>query len=185
MTSQTCENCGKPNPDESNYCYACGHILPAGLNAIATHALPNGEPLKPQIRWGTAYFGETSLLRIHIRHTGEVVEARFKKECVLGRKHADSEPDVDLGPFGAVDLGVSRLHAKLTEQTYTVMVQDLGSRNGTFLNGERLIPKQPRVLRNEDELRLGHLVLRISFLNAPESPAIELPPPSSPLPPST
>jgi hypothetical protein len=165
---QICENCKRENPASEYYCYACGHILAAGLQAIATHNLPDAL-LKPQIRWGTAYFGEQMALRIHVRDTNELIEARFEEECVLGRKVEDVVPDIDLTPYHAVDMGVSRRHAKLTRQSATIMVQDLGSVNGTFLNGQKLLPYQPRVLRNEDELRLGHMVLRISYLRAPRS----------------
>jgi len=138
------------------------------MKRVATHALEDEQSLKPQVRWGTAYFGDHSVLRIHVRHSGEIVETRFKEACVLGREIEESHPDLDLTPYDAVKLGVSRQHVRLTQKIATIMVEDLGSRNGTFLNGERLIPKQPRVLRNEDELRLGHMVLRISFRSAPK-----------------
>jgi hypothetical protein len=165
---QTCENCRRINPGNEFYCFACGHILPAGLQAIATHNLPN-ESLKPQIRWGTAYFGDQMILRIHVRETNDLIEARFEKECVIGRAVEDVVPDIDLTPHNAVDLGVSRRHVKLTRQSATIMVQDLGSVNGTYLNGQKLLPYQPRVLRNEDELCLGRMTLRISFMRAPRA----------------
>jgi len=162
---QICENCHQSNSATDFYCYACGHILPIGMQIHSTHALPN-ETLKPQIRWGTAYFGEHMMLRIHVRDANELIETSFDDECVLGRKFEDADPNIDLTPYQATSLGVSRLHAKLTRQIETVMVEDLGSVNGTFLNGQKLVPYQPRVLRNEDELRLGHLKLRISFTRA-------------------
>jgi hypothetical protein len=170
MGEQFCENCGKANTEDATYCYACGHILPVGLAAIATHSLGSSDSLHPQIRWGTAYFGEQSVLRVHVRHTGAMFEAKFQLECILGRTAGDVVVDVDLTPYGAVDLGVSRQHAKLTRQDATIMVQDLGSINGTFLNGEKLIAHQPRVLRNEDELILGQMALRISFMRSPHLP---------------
>ena len=163
---QTCENCKRSNPASEFYCFACGHILPTGLKAIATQNLPN-ESLRPQIRWGTAYFGDQMVLRIMLRDTNDLIEARFENECIIGRAVEDVVPDIDLTPHNAVELGVSRRHIKLTRQSATIMVQDLGSVNGTFLNGQRLLPYQPRVLRNEDELRLGHMTLRISFMRAP------------------
>jgi hypothetical protein len=162
-----CENCGKPNPAHEAYCYACGHILPAGLQSIATHNLPGDQPLKPQLRWGTAFFGEHMILRVHVRDANELIETQFRNECLLGRVQHDTINSIDFSLYGAVELGVSREHAKLTRQSATIMVQDLGSTNGTFLNGQKLLPYQPRVLRNEDELNLGNLVLRVSFLRAP------------------
>jgi len=169
VEQQTCENCGKPSPPDETYCSSCGHILPAGLNALATHALENGQTLKPQIRWGTAYFGEHTVLRIHVRDTKAILEAKFEKECVIGRTVNDVMPDVDLTPYNAMDMGVSRRHVKLTRLLETIMVQDLGSVNGTYLNGQKLVPNQQRVLRNNDELRLGRLVLRVSYMSGPKT----------------
>jgi DNA-binding transcriptional ArsR family regulator len=58
------------------------------------------------------------------------------------------------------DSSVSRVHALLEKLAGSWFVQDLGSRNGTFVNGERVQVR--RVLRPSDELRLGRtrLVLR-------------------------
>ncbi|MCS7071755.1 MAG: FHA domain-containing protein, partial [Anaerolinea sp.] len=59
--------------------------------------------------------------------------------------------------------GVSRLHAAICRQDETLTIVDMGSSNGTHLNGQRLIPDQPRVLRDGDEIRLGKLVAHIYF----------------------
>lgn len=167
MSQIACPQCGKSNPADAAYCYACGTVLPAGKNKAQTHALPENGDLRHQIRWGTAYFGEQTILRIRVRDASAILETRFTDECVLGRTFGDEIVDVDLSPYEAVELGVSRRHVKLTRQSDTIMVQDLGSVNGTYLNGQRMIAYQPRVLRNEDELRLGRLVLRVSFMRAP------------------
>jgi hypothetical protein len=171
---QVCENCKRSNSASEYYCFVCGHILPAGLKAIATQNLPN-ESLKPQLRWGTAYFGDQMVLRILLRETNDLIETHFEDECIIGRAVENVAPDVDLTSHNAVELGVSRRHVKLTRQSATIMVQDLGSVNGTYLNGQKLMPYQPRVLRNEDELRLGHMTLRISFMRAPRTPDSEKP----------
>ncbi|MCU0489046.1 MAG: FHA domain-containing protein [Anaerolineales bacterium] len=52
--------------------------------------------------------------------------------------------------------GVSRRHAQITLQGDQCILEDLGSSNGTFLNGERI--SQPRRLRNGDVIRLGQSV---------------------------
>jgi hypothetical protein len=170
MSEQICDHCGKPNPENETYCFSCGQLLPAGRGAIATHKWENDQELKPQIRWGTAYFGDEMILRIHVRCTNDILQVVFKDECILGRVGDPEKSEIDLTPCKATEMGVSRRHAKLTRQHDTVMVQDLGSMNGTFLNGQKLLPHQPRVLRHEDELSLGHLALRVSFarINKPE-----------------
>jgi pSer/pThr/pTyr-binding forkhead associated (FHA) protein len=58
------------------------------------------------------------------------------------------------------DPSVSRTHALLEQLGAAWFVEDLGSRNGTYLNGQRITGR--RVVRPGDELRLGtvRVVLR-------------------------
>jgi hypothetical protein len=74
-------------------------------------------------------------------------------------------PRVTIGSSDAADVvvadgSVSRVHALLEWLGGSWFVQDLGSRNGTFVNGERVQVR--RVVRPSDEVRLGRarLVLR-------------------------
>lgn len=40
---------------------------------------------------------------------------------------------------------------------------DLGSANATYLNGQKLVANQSRILRDGDELRLAKMIVRINF----------------------
>jgi pSer/pThr/pTyr-binding forkhead associated (FHA) protein len=51
------------------------------------------------------------------------------------------------------DATVSRVHAVLENLGFAWSIRDVGSRNGTYLNGEKISAE--RVLRSGDELRLG------------------------------
>jgi pSer/pThr/pTyr-binding forkhead associated (FHA) protein len=51
------------------------------------------------------------------------------------------------------DETVSRLHAVFENLGFAWSLRDLGSRNGTFLNGEKITAE--RVLRSGDEVRVG------------------------------
>jgi pSer/pThr/pTyr-binding forkhead associated (FHA) protein len=91
--------------------------------------------------------------------------------CVVGRA---SDCDICL-PFAHAD--VSRYHCVFDFNPPLVWVRDLGSRNGTFVNGERLPPRagepwrdasgsqssEDWVLADGDEVRLGHVVVRVGI----------------------
>jgi diguanylate cyclase (GGDEF)-like protein len=77
------------------------------------------------------------------------------------------------------DEGVSRFHCKLHQQQNAVLVEDLGSRNGTYCNGERILPGL-RTLVEGDRLQIGTaMVLRFTYVETTGmAPVIE--PPSEP-----
>ena len=60
--------------------------------------------------------------------------------------------------------GVSRRHAKLSRQREAIVVEDLGSANGTFINGDRLMPYFPAILNDGDALQVGQVLLVVKFL---------------------
>lgn len=166
---QTCPHCGKQNPDNDAYCYACGHILPSALRDVIKETTRLDEVydnLEPKRRWGTAYFGQGGRLRFTFRDTNETLDLTLTTQLVVGRIHDPYSPDradVDLAAYGAVEKGVSRRHLVLRRDHDTVMVIDQGSANHTYLNGQQLIPYEPRILRDNDELRLGRLVVRVNY----------------------
>lgn len=166
MSAQVCQNCQRANPADALICANCGHLLPVGERARAAQMPPAVHALQRSVHWGTAYFGEESVLLLRVAHTGQHFEVSLRRECVLGRASADRRPDIDLTGYDAVEMGVSRRHVRISRQFGTALIEDLGSLNGTFLNGERLLPHQSRVLRHDDELQLGRLVLRVSFERA-------------------
>ena len=64
---------------------------------------------------------------------------------------------------------VSREHAQFITGTDSVLVQDLGSRNGTEVNGKRLAANQPQVLKSGDLIKVGTLTFAISIEGVPAS----------------
>lgn len=71
------------------------------------------------------------------------------------------ENQLDLQAYGAMDRGVSRVHCQLELQDGLICVTDLGSSNGTYISGKRLIPHQTYVLNKGEELILGLLPIQI------------------------
>lgn len=97
---------------------------------------------------------------LEIEGATEPLSLEEKAEYTLGRVDPASHsfPDIDLAPYGGVDAGVSRRHAKITrlgEDRYYIM--DLSSTNFTHVNGERLAAFEPKPLADGDEIFLGTL----------------------------
>jgi len=88
------------------------------------------------------------------------------------------------------DPQVSRQHARITRQGGLVVIEDLGSTNGTFANGVRLV--EPHTLVNGDVIGLGNAVTLTYYgmgIAATEvltgQPTVSSPPPSyAPQPPA-
>jgi hypothetical protein len=123
--------------------------------------------LERSVRWGSVFLGKSAMLALRIKGRQEPIHVEITGRCVIGRVHPRSEerPDLDLNKYGAFFHGVSREHVAITKDGNLLQIEDLGSTNGTYLNGMKLFPHQPRMLRDGDELCLGHLVMRIHFLN--------------------
>ena len=85
-------------------------------------------------------------------------------EAVIGRLDATRGvfPNIDLTPEGGLEGGVSRRHARIHRQKSQYFIEDLGSANGTFLNGQRLTPYLPHPLHDGDELQLGRVRIRVA-----------------------
>ena len=62
---------------------------------------------------------------------------------------------------------VSRRHAKVVQRGDRVTIEDLGSGNGTFVNGKRV--EEPVLLKHGDRLKLGPMLLRYESTSTEES----------------
>lgn len=84
------------------------------------------------------------------KHAGQVIRLNRKK-FLIGR-----ESDCQLRPNSEL---VSRHHCIFTVDDYSVRLRDLGSTNGTVVNGERL--KKEVVLNQDDKVTVGNLEFRV------------------------
>jgi pSer/pThr/pTyr-binding forkhead associated (FHA) protein len=130
-----------------------------------TRRIANLDGRQHIIRWGTATLGPDAHIKLHVIGMPAPIVIQLKPAIILGRADKEnlSEMDVDLTLYGAAEQGVSRQHAVLELLRKTVMLTDLGSTNGTFLNDQRVMPQQRRVVRDNDEIRLGKLIMHIYF----------------------
>lgn len=87
---------------------------------------------------------------------------------LIGRKVEIADETVqinfDLTPYGAYHFGVSRQHAtlSLSDDGY-LYLEDLGSTNGTRINGFQLTAKQKYRLRDGDEVEFARLRTMVKF----------------------
>ena len=115
---------------------------------------------------GTATLGEQREIIFVIRGMVERFLLTEDVSVILGRADPGARPRsdvVNLTPYGALDRGVSRAHAKLHLKENHLYVIDLDSTNGTYLAGKRLEPNEPTLLRKGDELLLGRLAIQVLF----------------------
>lgn len=159
-----CPHCGRVNRKQDVFCYACGQVLEIRTGHDTKHFTDSSEAASGEM------FGPETVLALRVRGSVEVYELRpqqAKQELIIGRSTPGSAimPDLDLNTKQAADLGVSRMHLSLRydAEHRALLVTDMGSANGSFINGQRLLPQEIRVLRHGDELRLGRLVLLVSF----------------------
>ena len=107
--------------------------------------------------------GSMARVAVKIIETGQVIPLDGSEEFTIGRVSGTQPilPDIDLTPFKAYQGGVSRLHAILRTAGGQVTISDLGSANGTLVNGAKIPAYELVTLSNGDILALGKFQLEI------------------------
>ncbi len=158
-----CPQCGQTAEIGALLCSHCGTLFTFGGK---THRLniPFEPPLPGNRAVGDVFVGTHRPIVFEIN--GKRTNLPITDSLIIGRASrlpGDVQPDVNLNSCDAEEKGVSRQHIRITRKRDLIYVADIGSTNGTFLNGMRLTCNSERVLRNGDELRLGHLKIRVTF----------------------
>ena len=161
-----CSNCKHKNIAGALFCSECGVPLYVEdllrTQHIATGSMKE-KTTKKSHRPAPAATALNQWVTLHLLDTGQVLPLSERNEFTLGRISEGQPivPDIDLSPYQAYASGVSRLHAIIKREADRVMLLDLGSSNGTFVNGKRLNPNSEQVLNNGDVVALGKLKLQI------------------------
>lgn len=161
-----CPVCSTHSSRGAVTCIQCGSRLeplqPDEL--IITRPLHRVPVLSPVTRGHTGSLEAHTTVILQFLPSGTCITTQLDKPLMLGRKDAnDGSRFVNLNDFNGKNHGVSRQHCLLQRQNTDLSATDLGSTNGTYLNGQRLVPRQPYIVTQGDKLILGSLHVIVSF----------------------
>lgn len=131
----TCSQCGRVNKSGARFCAGCGK--PLGQAPVARLLVTS-----PRGSW------EQKIERVPVR---------------IGRRdpRQNHYPELDLAEH---DRGIaSRNHAVISREADTYTLTDLGSTNGTFLNGVQVPRNQPQRLRPGDRIKVGEVEMEFHW----------------------
>jgi pSer/pThr/pTyr-binding forkhead associated (FHA) protein len=166
-----CPNCQHHELSGALFCSECGAQLAFaeamstqsifrsqsdGLSSTPTPENKDEAPAPPSSTTDAA-------ITLHLVESGQFLPLAGRNEYTLGRV-AEGQPilpDIDLSSYEAYGHGVSRLHAALKLVNKRVVVVDLGSSNGTRVNGQKIVPNVEYPLNHGDVLALGKLKIQI------------------------
>lgn len=170
-----CPDCQAENVTNALYCNQCGTYLledeikktdpldteETGWLGI-TADLERGSPPRPD--------HTPVAIRLKIGPEKREVELPLDKPLLIGRTDEDADifPEIDVTDDIAPDKSVSRRHAVITKTENKVMIEDVGSINGTFINSRKLTPFVTEPLKNGDTLQLGTLLIEVEIVTDKE-----------------
>ena len=148
-----CTQCGHEAPDDANFCPSCGAALvheEQGERHEDTTAGIDVGALDPHHEIGELpLLGPGMGMLVVVRGPNAGSRYLLDREATTVGRHPDSDIFLD-------DVTVSRRHAELMRTDSGVHVRDLGSLNGSYVNGERV---DERTLATGDEVQIGRFKL--------------------------
>mgnify|MGYP002713025281 CR=1 FL=1 len=162
-----CRDCGATQYEGTLYCSECGRNLIQDSKQ-ETDVLPFSEfahrpPPPPASELEISSTAEAKQVTFMIPSSRHRYTLPLTEQINIGRAFEDTKTNLDLAEDNGIELGVSRSHALLQWSNKGVVIMDLGSTNGTFLNNHHLPANKPYPLQSGDELRFGELLVHIFF----------------------
>lgn len=147
MSGPFCTSCGHENPVGSRFCGSCG----AQLRADADLRTQGMDPLHSEPTQPTTPAEPPQADAWLVVSDGHRRGTRFplSGELVTAGRHPDSDIFLD-------DITVSRRHVEIKRAGSARTICDVGSLNGTYLNGERI---DEAALADGDEVQIGKFKL--------------------------
>ena len=168
-----CPVCKLGNDADAITCRHCGASLGETFAAPTTRQVEEKDTkgLKSETREkvSSKLVVPSEGMAIFVLNKTEPLATRLENEFVLGRTNdASAEVVIDLTSVDGFALGVSRRHALVRSTGKGYVIIDLNSSNGTWLNGQRLMPTRPYDMPAESVIQLGRLKLTVSYQNPPK-----------------
>jgi pSer/pThr/pTyr-binding forkhead associated (FHA) protein len=164
-----CPSCQYQEIDGSLFCSECGARLvtveiPTTQNIQRSqtgHVVSQSRP--PIAAPNTSPNLARIVISLHLIESGMILHLSEQMEYTIGRM-AEGQPllpDVDLSPYEAYAQGVSRLHAIVKINQQRVYITDLGSSNGTRVNGQKIMSNTDYPLNHGDVIALGKFKIQV------------------------
>lgn len=167
-----CPNCMHKEMVGAIFCNECGAQLifsegvttttikpgTAGYNRVSAAAYAEGETSFPP-----QSASDVTSVSLNILAAGRMIPLNMVDEITLGRVSEGQPvvPDIDLTPYKAYEAGVSRMHASIRLMENSLTVTDLGSANGTRVNGQQITSHIPYPVKHGDILTLGKFKIQV------------------------
>ena len=156
-----CTHCGHENPAGANFCGNCGRPL-GTLGDTTTGALRFDEAAEPvdiaDAGIDTSELEAGTALLVGVRGPNRGSRFLLDRDVVTVGRHPDSDIFLD-------DITVSRRHAEFRRDASRFWVHDVGSLNGTYVNGERA---EDQLLTTGDEVQIGKFKLVVFVADQPD-----------------
>lgn len=165
-----CPHCRHENLVGVLSCSDCGEMILARQSAktLRIEYLRESVPVQvgSQVLNRSEHFGPNNRLVIHFHQDDRSLVLQPIRPLTFGRVSPNNlrQPTVDLTSYDGRERGVSRLHASIACEKDQLIITDLGSVNGTFVNGYKLRARESVTLHDGDTLQLGQLKLYIYFM---------------------
>ena len=150
-----CTACGHPNPDDARFCASCGAPLDGDSTLSLTPVEGEGEGSDEFPFPHDELEAAQGLLLVK---RGPNAGSTFLLDADLSSVGRDTSSDVFLD-----DITVSRTHARIERRDREFFVKDLGSLNGTYVNGEAV---EETKLARGDQVQIGKF--KLVFFSAGE-----------------
>jgi len=166
----TCPFCRYDNVAGTARCVMCYASLlepvPEPAKGMLTRIgirIPDQAPVREQARTRQTVALGTNSIALYIDNEVDPLILELTNQAILGRYTPNStpQPRVDLTPYGAQERGVSRMHAIIRRTATGLVLQDLASSNGTWLNGTKLQPYVQTSIKSGDRFRLSQIEIEI------------------------